>query len=970
MEMLGSILELAKTIFAPIRDCCNYHRHVDEHMKNLRDRWQDLNGRKSDIESRMRAQRGPGKTPKQEVTAWIEHVERIHSEIQAIEREAEEVKCFLRARIGKHALKKKLEVDELFQRGGAFPDSLVLDPPVRNGEEFPTTELIGKSTTERVKEEILAYVLGNDVGKIGVYGMGGIGKSTIMEHINNHLLNDIKKFESVVWVTVSKPFNVIQLQNDIAHKLALDLAKSEYKRERAAKIKEELEKRKKYVLILDDLWEEFVLEEVGIPEPTPENGCKIVLTTRDLNVCIKMGCKTIKMELLSEKEARELFLYKIEKDVFNTPDLKAIAEEVLQTCARLPLAIVATAASFKCLDYEYQWTDALDQLSTSLKGFDNIEEQVHEVLKFSYVRLKEEKLKQCLLHCALYPEDFIIDKEELIDHLIDEGIFERRKSRQLEFCGGYSILKRLENASLLEGGIDGPYNHKEKFVKMHDLIRDMVLQVASPEFMVGHLGLEDFSDEGKWKEDLVKASLMYKDISTIPSNISPRCPNLSTLLLQRNRSLKNVPDSLFEHLHGLKVLDLSYTGIESLPNSVFSLENLTTLRLRWCRELKHVASLAKLTTLWKLDLGRTGITKVPDGLEMLVNLTYLNLKAEDLKIMPLKILPKLSHLQYLRFSRKVTVKGEEIERLKKLENVWVRFDDLHEFCTFVRSLKKGALARYKIQVGKSVNDSFHRKIEAVRKSVILEECKFRRGDESLVLPEDLQFLELKTCEDLRSLCDVPSLKHATELKKIRIEDCEGIEHVVSSTSPSSSFTDFLRTLEILELLKLKNLRGLFRQESAASARVPLDTFSSLKVILIDECPMKKLLPLGLLLHLHNLEEIRVDYCLELEEIIAEACDEFEEDEEEKKEKGTDTTKITLPKLRVLSLLNLPKLKTICSSSKVIVCDSLESIDIFHCPKLKRLPLSLPLLSNGQLSPPPSLLKIFVVNKGITGVGLS
>ena len=118
-------------------------------------------------------------------------------------------------------------------------------------------------------------------------------------------------------------------------------------------------------------------------------------------------------------------------------------------------------------------------------------------------------------------------------------------------------------------------------------------------------------------------------------------------------------------------------------------------------------------------------------------------------------------------------------------------------------------------------EDFDQKIEDVEKNVILEECNLRRGDESLVLPEDLQFLKLKTCEDLRSLCDVPSLKHVRELKKIRIEDCEGIEHLVSST-------DSLQTLEILELLKLKNLRGLFRKERAASARVPLDTFFRLK----------------------------------------------------------------------------------------------------------------------------------------------
>ena len=77
---------------------------------------------------------------------------------------------------------------------------------------------------------------------------------------------------------------------------------------------------------------------------------------------------------------------------------------------------------------------------------------------------------------------------------------------------------------------------------MHDLVRDMVLEVASPQFMVeGRKGLEDFSNEEKWREDLVKASLMYKDISTIPSNVSPRCPNLSTLLLQGNKSLKKCP---------------------------------------------------------------------------------------------------------------------------------------------------------------------------------------------------------------------------------------------------------------------------------------------------------------------------------------------------------------------------------------------------------------------------------------------
>ena len=239
-------------------------------------------------------------------------------------------------------------------------------------------------------------------------------------------------------------------------------------------------------------------------------------------------------------------------------------------------------------------------------------------------------------------------------------------------------------------------------------VNNMVLQVASPKFMVeGHLGLEDFSDEGKWREDLVKASLRYNNISTIPCNVSPRCPNLSTLLLRGNLSSKAILDSLFEHFHGPKVLDLSYIGIISLPNSVFSLENLSPLRLRGCVGLIHVSSLAKLTTLRKLDLGLTLIKEVPHGLEMLVNLTYLNLNVRRLKIIPLGILPKLSHLQYLLVScdsNTAIVKGEEIASLKKLETFGGHFYELYNFNTYIRSLEKRQLACYEIEVGMSIMD--------------------------------------------------------------------------------------------------------------------------------------------------------------------------------------------------------------------------------------------------------------------------
>ncbi|GKU96915.1 hypothetical protein SLEP1_g10096 [Rubroshorea leprosula] len=70
-------------------------------------------------------------------------------------------------------------------------------------------------------------------------------------------------------------------------------------------------------------------------------------------------------------------------------------------------------------------------------------------------------------------------------------------------------------------------------------------------------------------------------------------------------------------------------------------------------------------------------------------------------------------------------------------------------------------------------------------------------------------------------------------------------------------------------------------------------------------------------------------------------------------------KVTLPKLERLELTRLPLLKSICSSSSVLICDSIQSLIISDCEKLKRIPLNFPLLDNAQSSHPPSLKKIVV-----------
>lgn len=606
-------------------------------------------------------------------------------------------------------------------------------------------------------------------------------------------------------------------------------------------------------------------------------------------------------------------------------------KEVVKECTRLPLAIVTIAGSLRNVIDVSEWRNALNELRTPKKGPKNVDVAViFERLRFSYERLKDEDLQHCLLYCALFCEDHEFERDELIEDLIDEGIIERMESKQAEFDRGHTMLNKLERACLLETGIN-------RNVKLHDLIRDMALEIAGPKFM-GAVGdrVIDSQNEERWGKDLEKVCLMYlRNFLNFP-NISPRCPKLSTLLLDNNFFCGIIANSFFVHLRGLKVLCICNSGITSLPNSISDLENLATLRLISCYCLYHVPSLEKLTALRKLDLGRSGIKEIPHGLEMLVNLRYLNLEGTKIREIPSGILSKLSQLQVLKFNYgKLNV--EEIVSLK-LECFKGAFYGGDDFNKYVGSLKEGRLSHYQFivrEITAKIDDAGFWNSEG--KCVMLHNC-----DVSL-LPKDAQTLEIYECDNLRSSSDAPYLECARELKSISIVCCEEIEDVLSYS--------YTFPLQSLELEYLGKLQVLFREEKvAAPLDIPPGTFSSLKQFLIVKCPnIKKLFTPGLLQNLANLEEIEVRYCKRLEKIIGAASDEVEEEIEEE---GKDTT--IFPRLRKLVLEGLPILESICSSSNAIVCDSLQKIKIVKCPKLKRLPLS---LRDEQLSSPPSSLRI-------------
>ncbi|TYJ39065.1 hypothetical protein E1A91_A04G040100v1, partial [Gossypium mustelinum] len=945
MEYVEPVVGVANCLGTPVCKYLQYHRKLNDYVRNFKRIRDELNCKMEDIELQLKAEllRPLGKIPKKGVENWLKAVKEMIREAQVVENKVRNGRYFCRACNGKLVDEKTREMKEFLDKAPNASEGLAMDGPSA-GLPLPTSELVGE---EGVRNEIWACLMQEEVSKIGVWGMGGVGKTTIMKHIHNDLLKQ-QRFERVIWVTIAKEFNVMKVQDNIASALESKeyLDKEEDKLRRAAILSEMLKNAGKHVLILDDVWDKVSLEEVGIPEPSGSNGCKLVLTARSEHVCKYMGCKVIKVKPLSEEEALILFLNKVGPNIVQSPTIMPTLKLVVKECAGLPLTIVVVAGTMKGEDNPLIWKNALGELKERIGKVEGVEAEVIERLKFSFDHLKDEKVKYCFLHCALYPEDFEIEKDELIECWIDEGFIDDLGTRQEMNDKGQVILKKLEDNCLLE-------NVSSEEMKMHDAVRDMALSITrmNPRYMIqAGLQLEELPEKEQWSSDIVKVSLMRNSISEISIDVLPTiCQLLTTLLLQGN-PIKKIPNSFFTNMPCLSVLNLSFTAIESLPNSISELNNLTTLLLRGCYGLKDLPCVSMLQELKKLDLTMTKIEEVPEGMDMLIKLRYIDLRVRTLKEIAAGLLPKLVHLQHLSFdvkNEKISLKAAEMEPLKKLECFTGRFEDINEFNKFICSMQqnKKNLKKYELQVG-----SYYEDLERDKALTIGGVQNW--GDELIMHPIEIQELNIIMCDYLRSLVD----ENAINLRVCRIWECEGIECVVSLSSFASSSAHPFQSLEVLNLRGLPKLSALIMKDvgigsATTSTLAPSATFSHLSVINIVECSsMKTLLPHWLLPNLQNLEEISVCNCAELVEILGAATSEVEE-------KGSDALiKFHLPKLRKLELWQLPNLKSICSKSGVMVCDSLQFIRFIKCDELKRIPPFVPLVGNEQpfAYAPPSL----------------
>ncbi|KAF8407013.1 hypothetical protein HHK36_006135 [Tetracentron sinense] len=640
-------------------------------------------------------------------------------------------------------------------------------------------------------EETLAIIwrmLKDDkVGVIGIIGRAGAGKTALMKQIQARVDQEPESlnFDEVIWVRVSFNENE-KTQKSILDSLGLSFSDNYSYQTRAAYISKALS-RKRYLLFLDEVLEPFDFGEIGIPYPDPENKCKVILATQDMDVARKMRSSSLlDFEWLSTEESWELFLKNAGWREEQLPEERRyVAERIVKMCRGLPLALATVGRAMADKTTMEEWEQAaLDLDYLERRNKDKMDTNLFYHLKFCYDSLKDDTLRSCFCYFSLFPPDYSIRKDKLVHYWISEGILDSNNYDDFDavFKLGIDTIEALKAACLMESG-----EFEDSQVKMLGVVHQIALSETAESIdfskkmekllVRAGSGFTEIPCFGEGKEEVQRLSLMENNIEALVSKL-PTFPNLLTLMLQQNRKLYYISNVFLDSLPAtLRVLDLSHTRIEELPPSVGSLIG-----------LRH------------LGLSHTSIVALPVELERLVRLKHLDLEnTVYLRVIPRQMISKLRDLQVLNLYQSYgdwEVEGcgvafEELECLERLSILGVTISTKPALERFVRShtLPKPAWR------------------------ICIKDCK---GFTSMKLPS--MFGSMK---NLRELC---------------ISECYHLEESRIGGESEGEQNWSLPKLEKLSFWKLPKLRIIHEGVVAA------ESFQNLCEIQIEKCPELKKFP--------------------------------------------------------------------------------------------------------------------------------
>ncbi|KAL5758757.1 hypothetical protein ACOSP7_021368 [Xanthoceras sorbifolium] len=782
----------------------NYKTNFD----NLEKEVQKLQGRREAMKHRVEEATRNGEEIEQQVVNWLDSVNKMIDEAAEIidENKQASMKCFKRLcpdlkkryQHSKKAAGKAEDVVRL-REDGKFDRVSYRTPPKETWH--PSNKLYEDFESRRSTVENILNALRNpDTNMVGVYGMGGVGKTTLVREVGKQA-EEQRLFVAVVFVEVSEKPDTRKIQGEIADKLGLEF-REETESGRARKLCERLKKESTILLILDNIWKGLDMDLVGIPFGNEHPGC----------ACIEQH------------------------------NLQSLAFEVAKRCGGLPIAIVTIAKALKDKQ-EHAWRNALGELkrpsSENLEG--SVTAEAYSCIHLSYNHLETNELKSTFLLCSTMGFTSEASIEDLLRYGMGLNIFRTVRTMEEARDRVNTLVQKLKDCSLL---LDTPPNGGR--LSIHDVVRDVGRSIAFKDH--NQFTVIDGIIPCGWKEkNILKSctSIYLHDITELP-NKELDCPLLKFLYMKGRNEYSKIPDNFFTGMLNLRVLHLRNMEQSPLLTSLRCLVNLRTLCLNcsWLRDMDFIVDMKDLEIL-VLSCGT--IEQLPVEIGQLIQLRVLDLsECYGLEVIPPNIISRLTKLEELYMSDefdKWHVEGvdnesknvslDELKHLSQLTTLHIRIFD---YKIVPKGFFSHKLQRYKICVGVSRWESY-----SPYKTPRLLKLKY---DDVNLCVEDGVVKQLKGIEGLH-LIGKQSVKNVLyqldrdgfpQLKHFESEPCVAFPH--------------------LETLSLSNLNSL---EKICDGQLPPNSFCQLRTIKVKDCvKLKNTFFSSVSRHLSQLQDIEVE----------------------------------------------------------------------------------------------------------------
>ncbi|KAK4564549.1 hypothetical protein RGQ29_006573 [Quercus rubra] len=755
----------------------------------------------------------------------------------------------------------------------------------------PDEDVIGREKDKQAIIDLLDFDVEDNVSFISIVGIGGLGKTTLAQYV----FNDEKvqtNFELKIWVCVSDVFDIKKIVEMIIgsttgrkpENLDMDPLQNELR---------ETLRLKKYLLILDDVWNEDSENwyNLKILLMGGAKGSKVVITTRSKKVVEITSTSSYFLEGLSRDQSWSLLkkmAFKKGQETINS-NIEAIGMDIVDKCQGVPLAIrtIGKVLFFKKTEAEWSYIK-----NTKLTDVTELKDGIMPILKLSYDYLPSH-LKCCFAYCSLFPKDYLIDKLTLIQLWISQGFIQSsEESHQLEHVANEYFMELLWRSFFQEAEEDEGMNRS---FKMHDLIHDLAQYVSKTDCILVDTSAKNVKEKGR------HLSFLFYNVSFFEENLSTlvKANKIRTFILAydgrkydqgtieettvkklistfrylraldlHGLNMKTLPNTIGTLMH-LKYLDLSYNDIEVLPSSITKLVNLQTLKLGRCKKLRELpVDIQKLVSLKHFDLEDCeNLTHMPHGLGKFTSLQTLNLFVVSKGLVASsKHCGGLAELKWLN-----DLRGKlEIKNLAWVKDATPEFEAANlkeKQCLSELILKWNPEGDDGVDVSDDENSMNSLQPHESLKSLEVDGYMGVRVSSWLSFLTNLVELGIGRCKKCQYL---PPLYQLPSLRKLYIWGMDDLEYMTDGdmndeiSASLASPSTFFPSLQRLWLINCLNLKGWWRSVDKGNEATTTSTISSstnhchqhmpyfprLSYLFLDNCPKMTCMPL-----FPNLEEV-------------------------------------------------------------------------------------------------------------------